>query len=175
MTITNSTIVEIAADSFRCNLPFATLAIGEPHGAGGIHNFGGRLKVQNSTVARNFLSAGDIFRTVGIINQAGGTVELQNTIIALNNNGYRAADCAGVLISVGNNLIGDTSDCDVVPLASDFTGDLGLGVFTDTGKPEKGHIPRLSTSQAIILVTTIHALKRTKPTTGVEVPAILEQ
>jgi hypothetical protein len=148
MTITNSTIVENFG-RFHCNLPSITVAVAEPFGAGGIYNFGGSLRVNSSTIARNVLDIGDPFITGGIINEAGGTVELQNTIVALNTNRDRATDCAGVITSLGNNLIGDTADCDITLQPTDLTGDPGLGaVFTDDGLPGHGHFPIIRSSQA---------------------------
>jgi hypothetical protein len=150
MTITNSTIAENRAGiGIGCGFsPFA-LAVAEPFGAGGIDN-SGTLKIQSSTIARNVFDGGDpIFVTGGILNRQGGTVELQNTIVAANNNVFHDADCAGVITSLGNNLIGDTADCDITLHPTDLSGDPGLGVvFTDDGMPGHGHYPIVRTSQA---------------------------
>jgi hypothetical protein len=55
----------------------------------------------------------------------------------------------GDIISLGNNLIGDPTACDIDLLESDVTGDAGLGVFTDNGNAGNGHIPLLASSRAI--------------------------
>jgi hypothetical protein len=152
MTIRNSSIVDNGAGS-SCPLPipFIGLADVEPLGGGGIQN-GGNLTIKSSTIARNVLDRGEDFVTGGILNNPGGTVELQNTIVALNTSDSGSnlpADCAGVITSLGNNLIGDKSNCDIDLLLSDLTGDPGLGVvFTDDGLPGHGHYPIVRTSQA---------------------------
>jgi hypothetical protein len=149
MRIMNSTIVGNNEGQLRCRWPFAALAVAEiiPAGAGGIFN-AGALKVQSSTIARNVLEEGEFFVTGGIMNFEPGTVELQNSIVALNNNGERATDCTGVITSLGNNLIGDISDCNIALLPSDLTGDPGLGGLTDDGTPGNGHLPIIRSSQA---------------------------
>jgi hypothetical protein len=136
LTITNSTI---SSNEARV-------------GGNGIFN-GGTLTLTNSTIVGNTpavdafgVSGGGIF-TVGTV----GTVELQNTILALNVSGLsgRGPDCFGTVTSLGNNLIGDPTGCTITLQPSDLTGDPGLGDFTDNGKPGNGHFPLLSTSQAI--------------------------
>jgi hypothetical protein len=134
MTITNSTIAN----------NFADFLLG-----GGIGNTG-TLKITNSTISGN--------RAFTPMNGGGGGIwnlgilELQNTIIALNTTNAQpnpAPDCLGHITSLGNNLIGDSSNCDISLLDSDLTGDPGLGVFTDNETPGNGHFPLLETSQAI--------------------------
>jgi hypothetical protein len=73
---------------------------------------------------------------------------LQNTILALNSS-MVAPDCSGVVTSLGNNLIGDTTNCSITLQAGDLTGDPGLDAFTDDGTPGNGHYPLLAGSQAI--------------------------
>jgi hypothetical protein len=51
--------------------------------------------------------------------------------------------------SLGNNLIGDTTNCIITLQAGDLTGDPGLDAFTDDGTPGNGHYPLLAASQAI--------------------------
>ena len=86
-----------------------------------------------------------------------GSIELQNSIIAGNtfeldgfeDNAILAPDCGGSITSLGNNLIGDPTNCTVNLLASDLTGDPGLGTFVDNGTPGNGHFPLLTGSRAI--------------------------
>src|SRR4030095_11529281 len=118
MTLTNSTVAENA---------------GRIISAGGINN-GGILLLQNTTVAEN--TGGNALGTGGINN--GGTLLLQNTIIARNKAGRQSPsfpssppDCEGTIISLGNNLIGDPTGCDITLQPTDLTGDPGLGAFTD--------------------------------------------
>jgi hypothetical protein len=83
-----------------------------------------------------------------------GTVELQNTILALNFlrdafDQFTVNNCSGVISSLGNNIVDDTTGCSLVLLPSDRLGDPGLRPFNDNGEPGKGHFPLLATSRAI--------------------------
>jgi hypothetical protein len=119
--------------------------------AGGIVN-GGTMFLTNSTLARN--EAGLFGSGGGLANY--GTVILQNTILALNTQAFppppafdEASDCAGVVTSLGNNLIGAPASCTITLRPSDLIGAPGLDTFTDDGTPGHGHFPLLQTSQAI--------------------------
>lgn len=80
----------------------------------------------------------------------GAAVFLQNTIVAQNTATDTGPDCLGVPVSLGNNLIGEMTDCSLSnPSATDLTGDPGLGDFTDNGTPGNGHFPVLAGSQVI--------------------------
>jgi hypothetical protein len=121
-------------------------------GSGGIVNHGD-LKIINSTISAN---EGLVVGAGGLTNEQTGSVKLQNTIIALNlaiphviNQPPFDSDCSGTITSLGNNIIGDLTGCDINLLPTDLTGDPGLGDFTDNGKPGNGHFPLLATSQAI--------------------------
>ena len=108
---------------------------------GGIAVFRGFLKVINSTIVENRANRGG----AGIHNE-GGTVEVQNTILALNTNvdfeDERANDCDGPITSLGNNIIGTLANCTISSKATDFLGDPRLQ-FADT------HYPLLPDSPAI--------------------------
>jgi hypothetical protein len=80
---------------------------------------------------------------------SGGTVSVQNTILARNTAGNDPSDCVGTVTSQGNNLIGDPTGCTIPMQGTDLTGDPGLGAFTDDGTPGDGHFPLLPTSPAI--------------------------
>jgi hypothetical protein len=58
----------------------------------------------------------------------GGTVLVQNTILALNSEGSPSlpSDCRGMITSQGHNLIGDTTGCTITLRATDLTGDPGF-------------------------------------------------
>jgi Right handed beta helix region len=136
MTITNSTI----ANNFgRFFFPGAGISSR------------GMLTVTNSTIAGNIASSGNIPGTGRPVEGGGiavfepSLVKLQNTILALNS----GTDCLGSLTSLGNNIIGDLSSCDVNLLSSDLTGDPGLGAFVNDVMPGRGHFPLNSDSQAI--------------------------
>jgi hypothetical protein len=148
LTIHNSTIAENEATSQ----------------SGGIQNSGGMLAIINSTITRNTTHASVVFAgrvSAGIGNVRDptsdmvGTVTILNTIVAENTfdrppfSGSGGPDCGGPITSLGTNLIGDPTDCDIALHASDLTGDPGLGDFTDNGRPGNGHVPLLPTSQAI--------------------------
>ena len=104
----------------------------------GIMNFDGVLILLNSTLAHNVRG--------GIDTSGTSTVTLQNTILALTET---ESDCQGSITSLGNNVLGDPTGCDITLLDSDLTGDPGLDTFTDDGTPGNGHFPLLPTSQAI--------------------------
>jgi hypothetical protein len=121
---------------------------------GGILTGGGILTVLNSTLSGNTAAALNPFGSDGggIFSRSsvGGSVALQNTIVALNTlDDGSSSDCAGPVTSLGTNLLGDPTGCTITLRASDLTGDPGLGDFTDTGRPGQGHFPLLPTSQAI--------------------------
>jgi hypothetical protein len=119
------------------------------HIGGGLSNLAeGTTTVVNSTISENSSTdapgiwAGD------------GMVMLLNTIVAGNSEQQSPApspDCfgSGLLISFGNNLIGDPTGCPITLQPGDLTGEPGLDTFTDNGRPGNGHFPLLPHSQAI--------------------------
>jgi hypothetical protein len=133
-----------------------------------IGNFSGVLNIVSSTIARNdagiFNSGELLLRNVtvaantstvlslraGISNT--GTVRLQNTIVALNT--FRgttsmASDC-DVVTSLGNNVIGDLTGCQVVLRTTDHVGNPGLDSFTlNPSIPGSGNFPLLRSSPAV--------------------------
>jgi hypothetical protein len=144
---------------------------------GGIRNLGGTVVLTNSTVSDNSaFFGGGINNDSGILlsiinstisgntgrNSAGGLgietgpVELQNTIVAKNTAPW-SPDCgfSGLVTSLGNNLIGDNTGCDITPGPGDIIPEFGdsvdpqLGPFTDDGTPGRGHFPLLPDSPAI--------------------------
>jgi hypothetical protein len=103
--------------------------------------------VLNSTIAGNVAGLPG-----GGLNNGAGTVQLQNTLLARNTaytDSGTGADCAGVVTSLGDNLLGDPTGCTMTLLATDLTGDPGLDAFTDHGTPGNGHFPLLPESPAI--------------------------
>jgi hypothetical protein len=135
----------------------------DPPQAGGITHSSALLQIVNSTIAGNqTLSPGgnvsSVSGTILITNStiaenisnSGGTVRLQNTILAGSGEfGGFGRECTGEITSLGNNIVRDPVNCPVALLASDRTGDPGLGDFTGIEDPGKGHLPLLSSSQAI--------------------------
>ena len=141
--ITNGGIAEIINSTIGNNLGFI----------GGIAN-GGNIHIINSTIAGNQGALQP--RPVGGGISNDGVIEMQNTILALNT--VRSAslppdivssDCVGEITSLGNNLLGTPAGCSFTFLASDLTGDPGLGTLQDIEDAGKGHFPLLANSQAI--------------------------
>ena len=96
---------------------------------------GSNVSIYNTTIANN--------DDTGIASQ--GSIELENSIVS-GNGGVSTPDCSGDLISLGYNIIGDTSGCTFSPAFGDLLDmDPALGPLT--GSPE--HHPLLSGSPAI--------------------------
>ena len=137
---------------------------------------GGTVYVLNTTFARNegglggpvaaaienrgtgtvILTNSTIFSTTGrrsysaIVSEMTAPTLLVNTIIASRvGSAGQGFDCRGTVTSLGNNLFDDPTGCTITLQPSDLTGDPGLDIFTDNGRPGNGHFPLLSTSQAI--------------------------
>ena len=89
------------------------------------------------------------------IKNTGGTVRVQNTIIAGNliiSPFARGPECVGTITSPGNNLVGDASDCDINFQPNDLTGDPGRGSFVGEGEddlPGRAYYPVLAGSAVI--------------------------
>jgi hypothetical protein len=107
---------------------------------GGIGNRLGTLKITNSTVAGNMADIRPAAQIKSDIENFSGTLQLQNTIVD---------QCSGPIASLGNNVIGDLTDCGINLRSSDLTGDPGLAVFIDDGTPGGGRFPLLADSQAV--------------------------
>jgi hypothetical protein len=179
LTLLNSTITDNEAEgngggifnSGALTITNCTIANNIASGAGGAVGNSGTLTITNSTITNNRSSTGGaifndtegisaitnstIFgnedgetRGGGILNS--GRVELQNTILA-NNRAFPGPDCSGSVNSMGNNLIGNPSDCSITSENdSDLTGvDPGLGSFEESSTPGAGHAPLLPQSHAI--------------------------
>ena len=113
--------------------------------AAGISNFGTAF-ILNSTISQNDSIRGGVG---GLVN--GGHAELQNTILAGNtrSEGTIASDCDSAT-SLGHNIIGDLTGCNINLQGTDLTGDPGLGEYTeDEFVAGSGHFPLLSGSPAI--------------------------
>jgi len=122
-----------------------------------VNNDGGTLVLTNATFGENtrvdpFPSAPDPTILVsGTANalQAAATTILQNTILAHDADDRVNQDCRGPVISRGNNIIGDPTGCTITLQPGDLTGDPGLDLFTDDGKPGHVYFTLLPTSPAI--------------------------
>jgi hypothetical protein len=157
VTITNSTLADNSASvrGGAINLEAGTLTItNSTIGRNQASGFGGAIFIEsgtvtltNSTVADNVAVLFGSPVTGGGILNSGGTVRLQNTILARNMGD--PPDCSGPVTSLGHNLIGDPTGCTITLQATDLTGDPDLGAFTDDRTPGKGHFPLLEGSPAI--------------------------
>ena len=112
-------------------------------GAGVFNADDGHVSIINSTIRENFGDGGG-----GILNELGSILLVQNTIIA----GNTSDDCLGVIWSLGNNVIGDPTGCDIALQESDLTGDPGLGPLVGAGEddlPGRAFYPVLAGSVVI--------------------------
>jgi len=108
--------------------------IASGHG-GGINNLGGTITTNNVTITNNADDGGG----GGIHNEAGGTVTLENSILAGNTSGW-ANDCGGTIGTLGYNLIGDDTNCTFTPTTGDITNDNPeLDSLADNGGPTLTH------------------------------------
>ncbi len=97
----------------------------------GIVNDQGNLSLNNTSISKN----------MGGITNFGGSVSISNSILAGD-----IQDCAGILTSGGNNIVGNTAGCSISASNGDqFDIDPKLGTFL----PEQGYDPLLSNSPAI--------------------------
>lgn len=132
----------------------ATFAGNEDTGeAGAIRNeSGSTATLSNVTITDNVADsdASGAGHDGGGISVAGGTVNIKNTLLGGNSDTTgEAPDCSvtgGNLVSLGHNLIGDTTGCAFTPAGSDLT-DIGAlklapladnGAFTSTVALKKG-------------------------------------
>jgi hypothetical protein len=114
---------------------------------------GGLVSITNSTVRENNIVAATSTGGGGIENQ-GGIFRIQNTIVANNLSGSVgfSPDCRGTITTLGNNLVGDPSGCDINLQPSDLTGDPGLGSLVGTeedASPGQAYYPVLAGSPVI--------------------------
>ncbi len=124
-------------------------------GGGAVANFNGQVSITNSTIREN--QAPRFFGVGGGIWNDGGTLQLQNTIVAGNTVATDDSlgggpDCFGTITSLGNNLLGDISGCDINLQPSDMIGDPGLGSLVGAGEedsPGSAHFPVLAGSAVI--------------------------
>jgi hypothetical protein len=133
-----------------------TISGNKGYDAGGIMVIG-PTRVFNSTITFNGAAGMNKYLPGQGGGVSGAPVSFQNTILAANsetfynrfNGGFswRANDCRGTLQSVGNNLIGTLSDCNVTgPIR--LVTNLGLGPLKNNGGPTATHA-LLSGSDAI--------------------------
>ena len=118
----------------------------EGDGGGIDQGIGGRLDLSNVTIAGNTTDiSGDTGGGGGIFN-AGGTINVKNTIIAQNYDNtsdpiVKSPDCGGAALTSGrNNLIGDAAGCDFLASAGDTINvKPRLAPLADNGGPTLTH------------------------------------
>jgi hypothetical protein len=121
----------------------------EGEGGGGILNASGKVTITNSTIVGNRALQSFIGPNTlggGLINR--DRLEIQNSIVALNTAAI-APDCSGSPLSLGHNIIGDTSGCLIIMRQTDHLGDPGLGDLVVEDPPGRGYYPLLADSPAI--------------------------
>jgi hypothetical protein len=103
---------------------------------GGLHVFNPDVQLNNTTISNNTASNWG----GGILTSSIHHVNLQNSILA-GNTASSYADCYGLIDSQGNNLIQDTSGCDLSGnTTEDLTGlDPRLDTLADNGGPTQTH------------------------------------
>ncbi|MES0344099.1 MAG: BTAD domain-containing putative transcriptional regulator [Anaerolineales bacterium] len=107
----------------------STISGNEAGGGGGINNLGGTVDLNNTTVTQNEVSYMD---GGGIRNETDGIVTLGNSIVA--GNSGSGPDCGGNIISLGYNIIGETTGCIYEPGVGDLTNiDPNLAPLSDNG------------------------------------------
>jgi cysteine-rich repeat protein len=106
---------------------------------GGLHNLG-ELQLRSATITDNTTlgSAGG----GGLFGEPGGTVHIQNSILAGNSAGMWP-DCSGTLSSQGYNLIGNTAGCLIVgdTVGNIIDKDPQLGTLQASGGPTLTQAP----------------------------------
>ena len=118
----------------------------EGDGGGIDQGIGGRLDLSNVTIAANTTDiSGDTGGGGGIFN-AGGTINVKNTIVAQNYDNtsdpiVKSPDCGGAALTSGrNNLIGDATGCDFLASAGDTINvKPRLAPLADNGGPTLTH------------------------------------
>ena len=123
-----------------------TIAHNRAHFGAGLDN-SGMLIIKNSTISENngiVTAEGGLSAPNGGGISNTGTLQLQNSILALNTASDphfgpgRGPDCLtfeSLITSLGNNIMGDLSDCSINLHPTDRIGAPGLGAFIDDGAP----------------------------------------
>jgi hypothetical protein len=155
-TAAGSTGAGISSEGFL-EIVNSTIAKNESRFGGAGIAASGDVLITNSTIRENtaltFLSFQGI--GAGILITSNGNVKLQNTIVA--DNTFRAIgtgttrgpDCFGTIQSLGNNLIGDTTGCDIDLQPTDLTGDPGLDSLVEEALASQTFYPVLANSPLI--------------------------
>ncbi len=109
------------------------------------------VSLNNVTVTNNTAGAGNADADAGLgggIRRNGGSVTVQNSVVAANNIGTAdlGEDCSGDVTSAGYNFIGTDTDCAYVPAAGDTVGgapseDPMLGMLASNGGSTETHLP----------------------------------
>jgi CSLREA domain-containing protein len=110
---------------------------------GGLYN-SGNATLNGATVARNTANAGGAGGG-GLFTGPGGTLRLENTMVANNidaSSTNHTPDCLGSLVSAGYNFVENTVGCAGITGPGDITGlDPKLGQLLDNGGPTHTQTP----------------------------------
>jgi CSLREA domain-containing protein len=139
-------------DDGRVTLTNVTLsgndALGNGGGISSNADPGGFLHMNNVTIVGNRGGNTSVGSNSGGGIHGEGEIELRNSIVAGNldrsttNPGH---DCAATITSLGHNIIGQDTGCDVTPASGDLIGTAGspidpkLGPLADNGGPTQTH------------------------------------
>jgi hypothetical protein len=110
---------------------------------GGIYYDSGFMEITSTTITLNTTTS-TLYAGGGGIYADGALALLRNTIVAANQSALKGPDVDGGVVSLGHNLVGDTSDS-TGWVATDLTGtsdtplDPHLGPLQDNGGPTQTH------------------------------------
>jgi hypothetical protein len=145
LTITNSSIqnnvgtIGGGIKSDIANLTLNNVTISNNSGPG-LSTMSGNININNTTISENTAFAG------GGIKNSFATVQITNSILSGNIGTSDGPDCYGTLISLGNNIIGNTTDCNITAASGDqFSVNPQLGILLS----QQGYYPLVSGSPAI--------------------------
>jgi hypothetical protein len=114
-----------------------------------LQNSGGTATLQHCTVSGN-ASIFPLSGAIPAVRNSAGVVTLENTILSLNADGaVPGGQCAGVLTSLGGNIVGDLTGCTLPMQPDDVTSDPLLDNLVDDGTPGNAHWPLIAGSPAI--------------------------
>lgn len=129
------------------NLTNVTLSGNETHALGGQHG-GGLYNAGTATIVNSTITLNDANADGGGIYRASGTVSIVNSIVAGNTDGSDGPDIFGTVASLGNNIIGDTSDAGGFVGSDRLNVDPLLDALADNGGSLMTHAPQAA-SEAI--------------------------
>ena len=125
LQLTNTTISSNFAENIgggilssgMANITNSTISGNQAKADGAIRVFGGTLHFINDTIIGNSDT-----KITGGLHVEPGTATNYNTILALNTSSGGSPNCSGSITSEGNNLLGNNTGCNFVPVSGDQVG-----------------------------------------------------